>query len=197
MPLPMFHRPSVPSIREFLDRQDRLPPTFAASGTLADEPPPGFRANRARVRLGHGLPAFDAARSALRGWEQFPTGWVELCFPDVPIEPGRVVAVLARGLGAWWLNACRIVSVVDEEGPGGCFGFAYVTLPGHAATGEERFLIQWDPADDSVWYELTSFSRPNGWLARLGDGYLHRSQVRFAGESAEAMRRAVDRRGGP
>ena len=193
MLLPTFHRPSVPSIREFLDRQARLRPTYAAAGTLAGEPPPGYRANRVRVRLGRGAPAFEAARSALLGWEQFPRGWVELCFPDVPIEPGRVVAVLSRALGAWWLNACRIVSVVDEEGPGACFGFAYATLPGHAASGEERFLIEWDPSDDSVWYDLSSFSRPNGWLVRLGTPYLRRAQARFARESVEAMRRAVGR----
>jgi hypothetical protein len=39
------------------------------------------------------------------------------------------VAVLARSLGLWWLNACRIVSVVNEDGPGKRFGFAYGTLP--------------------------------------------------------------------
>ena len=196
MLLPTFHRPTEPTIRAFIDRQARLATTYAASGTLADEPPPGYRANRARVRLGAGAPAFEAARSALRAWEQFPGGWAELCFPDIPIEPDRVVAVLACCLGAWWLNACRIVSVVDEDGPGACFGLAYATLPGHVATGEERFLVEWDPADDSVWYDLSSFSRPSGPIARLGDGYLRRTQARFAGDSAEAMRRAVARRGG-
>jgi uncharacterized protein (UPF0548 family) len=132
----------------------------------------------------------------LLGWEQFPRGWVEVCFPDVPIESGRVVAVLARGLGVWWLNACRIVSVVDEEGSGACFGFAYGTLPGHIASGEERFLVEWDAADDSVWYDLSSFSRPNGWLPRLADQYLRRNQARFVRESTEAMRLAVGRRQG-
>ena len=194
MPLPTLCRPSVPAIRGFIDRQTRLPSTYAEDGSLTDEPPPGFRANRARARLGHGASAFDAARSALRGWEHFPGGWLELCFPDVPVEPDRVVAVLARGLGAWWLNACRIVSVVDEDGPGGCFGFAYATLPGHSVSGEERFLVQWDPDDDSIWYDVSSFSRPNGWIARLGDGYLRETQARFARDSLDAMCRAVERR---
>ena len=191
MLLPTFQRPSVPSIREFLDRQARLPLTYAATGTLTGEPPPGYRANRARARLGRGAPAFDAARSALLGWEQFPRGWVELCFPDVPIEPGRVVAVLSRGLGVWWLNACRIVSVVDEEGPGACFGFAYATLPGHVATGEERFLVEWDRGDDAVWYDILAFSRPNHVLTRLGYPLVRRLQKRFGRDSAAAMRRAV------
>ncbi len=103
-----------------------------------------------------------------------------MCFPDVPIESGRVVAVLARVLGFWWLNACRIVSVVDEDGPGACFGFAYGTLPGHVEAGEERFLVEWDPSDDSVWYDLSSFSRPNGLLSRLGEPYARRQQQAFA-----------------
>ena len=34
------------------------------------------------------------------------------------------------------------------------FGFAYGTLPDHAATGEERFLIEWNQDDDSVWYDI-------------------------------------------
>jgi uncharacterized protein (UPF0548 family) len=194
--LPSLRRPAVPAIRAFLDRQSQLPLTYTVAGTSPGRPPAGYRANGARVRLGRGAAAFDAGRSALRGWEQFPGGWVELCFPDVPIEPGRVIAVLARGLGVWWLNACRIVSVVDEEGPGACFGFAYVTLPGHVASGEEHFVIEWDRSDDSVWYDLSSFSRPHGLLGRLGAPYARREQARFARESAEAMRRAVERRRG-
>lgn len=196
MLLPTLRRPSPHSIRAFIDRQAGLSPTFAGDGTASGGPPPGYRAIRARTRLGRGADDYASAREALRGWEQFPRGWAELCFPDVPVETGRVVAVLARGLGLWWLNACRIASVVDEEGPGGCFGFAYATLPGHVASGEERFLIEWDPTDDSIWYDLSSFSRPDGRLARLGDGFLHRIQTRFAGDSVEAMRRAVGRRRG-
>lgn len=195
MPLPTLHKPSVPTIRAFIDRQAGLSLTYAAVGSFAGEPPLGYASHRSRVRLGSGASAFIAARTALMGWEQFPGGWMELCFPDVPVETGRVVAVLARSLGAWWLNACRIVSVVDEDGPGGCFGFAYGTLPGHMASGEERFLVEWDPADDSVWYDLSSFSRPRGWLAERGIGFLHRTQARFASDSLAAMRGAVGRRG--
>ena len=194
MLLPTLRRPSSRSILAFIDRQAGLPPTFAGTGTPAGEPPPGYRVIRVRARLGRGAADYESARAALRGWEQFPRGWVELCFPDVPVETGRVVAVLARGLGLWWLNACRIASVVDEEGPGGCFGFAYATLPAHVASGEERFLVEWDPSDDSVWYDLSSFSRPHGRFARVGDGFFRRTQARFARESVEAMQRAVDRR---
>ncbi len=90
---------------------------------------------------------------------------------ESPIETGAVVAVIARLLGLWWLNACRIVYVVDEPGPIRRFGFAYGTLPDHAGTGEERFLIEWDVASGAVWYDILAFSRPHEFLARLGYPY--------------------------
>ena len=79
----------------------------------------------------------------------------------MPIAPGTNVAVLARVLGIWYLNACRIVYVIDETGPIETYGFAYGTLPDHAEKGEERFSVVWDHADDSVRYEQFAFSRPN------------------------------------
>ena len=47
--------------------------------------------------------------------------------------------LLARALGLWVLNACRIVYVIEEDGPLRRFAFAYGTLPEHAESGEERF----------------------------------------------------------
>ena len=75
---------------------------------------------------------------------------------------------MARAIGVWWLSACKIVYVINESGPITRFGFAYGTLPDHAGTGEERFLIEWTHADNSVWYDILAFSRPNHFLARLG-----------------------------
>jgi uncharacterized protein (UPF0548 family) len=91
----------------------------------------------------------------------------------------------------WWLNACRIVYAVNEEGPISKFGFAYGTLPGHAATGEERFLVEWDRVRGGVWYDVLAFSRPRRFLARLGSAYLRRVQRQFGPASAAAMRQAI------
>jgi uncharacterized protein (UPF0548 family) len=102
-----------------------------------------------------------------------------------------VVAILARSIGLWWLNACRIVMVVDEDGPVKRFGFAYGTLPDHAGSGEERFLVEWDREDDSVWYDILAFSRPRHFLARLGYPWVRRVQKKFGRESAAVMRRVV------
>jgi uncharacterized protein (UPF0548 family) len=126
-----LRKPSIQAIRDFIDRQSRLPLTYQAVGATAGGPPPGYQVNRSRIPLGQGAAVFAAGKSALRGWEQFRLGWVELCFADAPIEPGQVVAVLALVLGIWSLNACRIVYVQDEEGSTTRYGFAYGTLLGH------------------------------------------------------------------
>ena len=70
-------------------------------------------------------------------------------------------------------------------------GFAYGTLPAHAEIGEERFAVEWQLADDSVWYDLYAFSRPGHLLARLGYPIARRLQRRFARESKQAMLDAV------
>jgi uncharacterized protein (UPF0548 family) len=148
-------------------------------------------ATRSRIKLGEGEAAFERARAALRCWEQFRLGWVEAWPPEAPIQAGAVVAVVARTFGLWWLNACRVVYVVDEPGPVSRYGFAYGTLPDHAGSGEERFLVGWDRASGEVWYDILAFSRPHIVLTRLAYPYLRLVQKHFGKESAAAMLRAV------
>jgi len=98
---------------------------------------------------------------------------------------------MGRAVGVWWLNACRVVYVVDDDGPISKFGFAYGTLPGHVESGEERFLIEWDRGDDGVWYDIVAFSHPHRFSARLGYPVVRRLQKRFGRDSAASMLRAV------
>jgi hypothetical protein len=71
------------------------------------------------------------------------------------------------------------------------YGFAYGTLPDHPERGEERFFVEWNQADDSVWYDLLAVSRPGHWLARLGYLYARYEQAKFRRLSGEAMQRTV------
>jgi uncharacterized protein (UPF0548 family) len=186
-----LRKPTQEAIRAFLDAQGRLDLTYRAVGATAAVPPPGYVVDHTRIRLGEGEALYDAARSALGRWDQFRLGWVEARPADTPIREGQAVAVLARSFGLWWLNACRIVTVFGDEGAASRFGFAYGTLPDHVGTGEERFLVEWDRGNDSVWYDILAFSRPRQLLARLGYPVMRRKQRRFGRESAAAMRRAV------
>jgi uncharacterized protein (UPF0548 family) len=186
-----LRKPSAERLRNFLATQSRLDFTYPAVGSTAAVPPPRYVVDRTRVKLGDGARTFAAAKAALRRWEHFRLGWMETWPPDAPIQAGQVVAVIARFFGLWWLNACRIVYVVDEEGPVQRYGFAYGTLPEHAESGEERFTVGWHEHDDAVWYDILAFSRPQQLLARLGYPLTRRLQRRFARDSAAAMRRAV------
>ena len=121
----------------------------------------------------------------------FELGWLHLYWPSASLEAGSTVAVLVCAFGVYWLNACRIVYVFDEEAPVRRFGFANGTLSEHSEQGEERFSVEWHPGDDSVWYDILAFSRPNHWLARAGYPLSRRLQHRFATESMRAMQSAV------
>jgi uncharacterized protein (UPF0548 family) len=138
-----------------------------------------------------GQAAFQAARQAIDRWAMFDVDWVEVHKPIGPISPGTDVAILARVLGLWYINACRIVYLIDETGPVETFGFAYGTLRVHAESGEERFTVVWEHADDSVRYEQFAFSRPNHLLVRLNYPLARTVQKRFAKGALAAMLRAV------
>jgi uncharacterized protein (UPF0548 family) len=187
-----LRKPNAEEMERFLNAQAMLDYTYAAVGATAATPPAGYNVDRVRVKLGNGAPMFAAAQQALRQWRQFQLGWMEAMPAATPIAAGRTVAVLVRAMGAWWLNASRIVYVIDEaDATTARFGFAYGTLPGHAETGEERFLVEHDLASDEVRYSILAFSRPRHPLARVGYPLVRRMQKRFGRESADAMMRAV------
>lgn len=184
-------RPSAALIRSFLETQSQLNFSYAAVGSTASKPPAGFSLDCSRVKLGDGEKVFDAAKAALRNWKPFELGWVEATPIDTPIEKDAMVAIVARSVVLWTLHACRIVYVVDEDGPICRYGFAYGTLPGHMEMGEERFLIEWDRARGEVCYDILAFSRPRHILARLAYPWTRYLQARFRRDSSDAMRRTI------
>lgn len=186
-----FRKPSAGSIRHFLTEQAKLPFSYAAVGATAEMRPAGFVVDHTRIKLGEGEQAFQSAKAALHRWQQFRLGWVEAWPPDTPIQSGQVVAVMGRAMGLWRLNSCRIVYVVEQSGPIRKFGFAYGTLPGHIEAGEERFLVEWNHGNDSVWYDILAFSRPNHFLSRFGYPLVRCLQKRFGRDSAAAILKAV------
>ena len=186
----MARRPAVGEIDAFLARQTQASLSYAAVGATASTAPAGFSIDTNRVWLGQGAETFRAAAAALRRWEMFNFGWVRLHADSAPPSPGTNVAVIVHIAGLWWLNACRVVYIVDEPTR---FALAYGTLDDHAASGEERFSAEWNAADDSVWYEIVAFSRPRHPLARLGRPFARAVQRRFARDSLKAMQRACER----
>lgn len=183
----LFREPSSETIRRFISSQRELPFSYCEVGASAGELPPGYIVDRNRIKLGNGQDVYEVAIAALRNWRQFDLGWVQMVPAGTPVEVGAVVAILTRHFGFWSLNACRVVYLIDDAGPTKKFGFAYGTLAGHVERGEERFTIEWHDADDSVWYDILAFSRPNKLLVKLALPLARRLQRRFARDSLSRM----------
>lgn len=188
--LPGLRRPRPERVRRFIGKQRERSFSYAAVGSTASQPPDGYVVDHTRVCLGEGEEAFAAARRALEGFQQFDLGWLSAAEPPRTIREGEIVVVLARLMGLWWLNACRIVYVMDEVTPVRRFGFAYGTVEGHVEEGEERFLVEMD-AEGRVWYDILAFSRAAKLATRLGYPYVRRVQKRFGRDSVARLQRAV------
>ena len=185
-----LRKPEAGAISQFLEAQRHTTWSYEHVGATRGLIPTEYAVDHNRVQLGRGSRIFERAVDALRRWEMFNLGWVTLEPRDTPLEHGRDVAVLARVWPAWMLNACRIVYTVDERDPPRRFGFAYGTLGDHAESGEERFTIEWQ-ADDTVWYDILAFSRPQHPLVRMAKPVARMLQKRFARDSKQAMVRAA------
>jgi uncharacterized protein (UPF0548 family) len=184
-----FAKPGVaevePAIQSARNDGGSSPPLLSLSDGLKGRKPPfAFVRDCLRSRIGEGEEAFVAARRAFREWAQFDLGWVRVANPEIPIAVGQIVAVEVHAFGFWSLNFSRIVQIVDSATR---FGFLYATTSHHAEEGEERFLLEYNPANSGVWYHLEAVSRPRHPLARLAWPLTRSCQHRFARDSHHRM----------
>ena len=135
--------------------------TYTEVGATAGPMPSGYHHLHKSSVIGHGRDRFDEAAARGMRWGMLrgaglrveATAAVAAVGAEVLVHLGPVVA------------PCRVVYVVDEPDRR---GFAYGTLPGHAESGEELFLVRYDPATDTVIAEVIAFSRHATWWSRLG-----------------------------
>lgn len=186
----LLTKPKRAAINNFLDRAIQTDPAYPDVGaSLAGiSRSISYNIDHNQIRIGNGEEDFERAKRAIREWKMFDFPWIELCWPDTPIEQDRNVAVLIHHFGFYSLNAARIVYTIDESDR---FGFAYGTLDDHGESGEERFSVCLDAETGNVIYDLYAFSRPNHFIAYLGYPLTRQLQKRFATDSKHAMFRAV------
>lgn len=180
-------RPTAEQVCEFLQQQQAVAFSYAEVGATQGRPVRGYHYDDNHVQLGEGEACFAQACRALEAWEMFPPAWTAITPADANgIRPGLTVAMQAHALGVWWLNACRVVYLVDETQPVRRWGFAYGTLPAHVEQGEELFTIeQW--ADGTVWYRVQAFSRPRYRPVRWAWPLARMLQAKFVRDSKAAM----------
>lgn len=188
----LLRPPSTQTISAFIAAQQLRPFSYAEVGATRGRAPAGYNVDHNRALLGAGEETFARAVAAVRAWRMFNLGWCRIYPPDAPVEAGTTVAVLIRHFGFWSLNACRIVYLLEEEeGALRRRGFAYGTLPEHGEVGEERFSVEWNRDDGTVWYDLYAFSYPGRLMARFGYPLTRMLQKRFVRDSKAAMAAAV------
>ncbi len=185
----LLHRePSEEVVRQFINSQRDLSFSYPQVGATQGQPPSGYKVDHNRVKLGSGKETYARAVAALREWKQFELGWVTIAPKNQPLEVGTIVAVQAKIFGLWWLNAARIVYLINEETEQVTrYGFAYGTLPDHVERGEERFMVEWQKEDDSVWYDIYAFSQPKHPLTRIGFPLTRALQAQFVRDSQTVM----------
>jgi len=186
----LTRRPSPAVIKKFLADSKDLLLSYSPVG-IAKGPTPGFKFDEVVAVLGRGPDIFARATQALCDWRHFDLGWVELYPKRAAIAPGTVVAVLARHLGIWSLNGCRVVYLAGDPESDQTFGFAYGTLTNHVEMGEEIFEVAFAPETEVVTYRIAAISKPRAALARIGYPAARMFQSRFRRDSIRAMQKAV------
>jgi uncharacterized protein (UPF0548 family) len=182
-----LREPSEKIVSEFIATQRNRPFSYDAVGATNASPPIGYVVDHNRIQLGNGETVYQRAVQALKNWRQFDLGWVTIVPVGVPLNVDAIVAIEARAFGTWSLSAARVVYLINESGATEKFGFAYGTLPDHVETGEERFIVEWNRSDDSVWYDILAFSRPKHPLVKLAAPLGRKLQKQFAQESMRKM----------
>ena len=186
-----FLKPSTSDIDVFLEGRKTDVYSYPEVGGSRNAPfPTGYDIDHNRQILGRGEADFELAKGAIRRWTMFNVPGLQLFYPDTPIEPGRNVALLARHLGFYSLNSCRIVYVIDWPRR---FGFGYGTLTEHVEIGEERFIVDFQRDTNEVSYDILAFSKPGHPLVKLGYEYGRYRQKQFSTRSKQAMLRAMQR----
>uniref|UniRef100_A0A061RK60 Upf0548 protein n=1 Tax=Tetraselmis sp. GSL018 TaxID=582737 RepID=A0A061RK60_9CHLO len=165
-----------------------------------------WNVDHTRVKLGSGKMVYRRAKSAVQEWRHFQLGWTSV-EPTTPILKDSKVCVVARALLVWTRNPLQIVYVREgnrevlsaSAGPDGSpattraevYSFAHGCLGGHLLAGEERFSVEWHKDDDSVWYEIYTFSKPAHLLSKATYPIVRGLQKKFGSDSAKAMMQEV------
>jgi uncharacterized protein (UPF0548 family) len=137
-----------------------LPLTYAEVGATAGPLPEGYHHLHKSAVIGRGRRRFNEAAAGVMRWGMLRGAGAGV---QPTTEIARVGSEVIVQLGPVQVP-CRVVYVIDEPDRR---GFAYGTLPGHAESGEELFAVRYDPATETVYAEVTAFSRHGTWWSRL------------------------------
>jgi uncharacterized protein (UPF0548 family) len=186
----LLRRPSDALLNRILADQRAAPLSYRDPGRTRRGVVRSQNPNHHHAEMGIGREVFRRTVSAVRGWAMYDLPWTRVYPADAPVRPGATLHTVIHHLGFWSVNPCRVVYV--EESPGR-FAFALGTLPLHSERGEERFLVEEDPATGRVRFEILGYAGPQHWMAWLGAPYVPHLQRVFGRAAIAAVRARVQR----
>jgi uncharacterized protein (UPF0548 family) len=173
----------------------------AVGSTRYDETPPGYHRLEYKTLIGEGDEVFRRAGEALLNWRMHRTAGLPMTATDSPatigtnslgrLGAGMLIGRLRTAIPVDMLGLpvpCRVVWTVDEPDR---IGFAYGTLQGHPASGEESFVVTRE--SDGIYFTVRAYSRPGTWYTRLGGPVTRKAQYQAARRYAAALRRLATR----
>jgi uncharacterized protein (UPF0548 family) len=159
--------------------------TYEEIGATRHRPlPPGYRHLHHEADLGR-VDFDDAAEAVLTFAVLRAAGERVEASPPRAAVGGLITSRI--GLGPLRLRVpCRVVWVEQTADRA---GFAYGTLPGHPARGEESFVVTRDQG--GVTFAVTSFSVPAHWSMAVLGPVAPLLQAAYARRRARALRRLL------
>ena len=116
--------------------------------------------------------------------QQHPVNEATFSEDGTPYIVNGMTATLRIPFGPFTITApARVVYVLDEINRA---GFAYGTMKGHPASGEESFIVEMRD-DGSVWLTIRAFSRAGTWYYRLVWPILRRQQRKLTKRYLRAL----------
>ena len=156
--------------------------------TRSDPTPPGYHRLYHRARLGDGDEVFRRAAEALMTLADARRGGPADQATDSPRARLGANSLGGSASAPRRTVPCRVIWTVDEPDR---IGFAYGTLEGHPAAGEEAF--RGHPRADGIYFTLRAYSRAGTWYTRLGGPATRNVQAIFARRYTTALRRLATR----
>jgi hypothetical protein len=113
---------------------------------------------------------YERLAYALRGYDVFPPRLLTGVVRRRPVQVGDTFGTCFHFLpGLDIFFGGRVTHSADERlGETRRAGFTFQTVSGHPLIGEETFLVEKDQKTGAIRVGLSSWSRPGGWLTRLG-----------------------------
>jgi len=145
------------------ESEKNSPFTYPEVGSTATELPTGYQHLRAQRIVGQGQELFEECGKTILSWGIQKGAGFRLQNSDPVVVNGKNRLGLHWGPFITWAD-CQVVYVLDEPNRK---GFAYGTIKGHPERGEESFIVSIDKTGQVI-FEITAFSKPERWFARLG-----------------------------